>query len=71
MFIPKTLYQAFALAKLQETTLQTLVRKAPLLPTPSNLPKPIHQEPITIPKQPPILPNHQEFTTQEETPIIH
>ena len=50
MFKPKTLYQAFALAKLQETTFQTLTRKAPLLPTPSNLPKPIHQEPITIPK---------------------
>ena len=34
MFIPKTLFQAFALAKLQETTLQTLARKAPLPPTP-------------------------------------
>ena len=49
MFISKTLYQAFALAKLQETALQTLqkelasvARKAPLLLTPPNLPKPIY-----------------------------
>ena len=71
MFILKILYQTFALAKLQETTLQTLARKAPLLPTPSNLPKPIHQQPITIPKQPSLLSNLQESTTQEATPIIH